>query len=59
MTILAFVLMLVVIGVVFYGIKLALAGSWRELLWLALGLIAVIWILSALGVSLPTIPTLR
>ena len=59
MTILAFILMLVVIGAVIYGIKLAFAGDWRGLVWLVIILIAAIWILGALGVQLPNIPTLR
>lgn len=59
MDILTFVLMLVVIGVVIYGIKLAIAGNWQQLLWLAIGLIAAIWVLGALGISLPSIPTTR
>lgn len=58
MSILSFVLLLLVIGVVVYGIKCAIAGDWMRLLWLAVGLIIVIVILGALGVSLPNIPRL-
>lgn len=59
MTILEFVLMLAVIGVIIYGIKLAFAGAWQQLLYLVIGLIAAIWILGALGVTLPTIPPIK
>lgn len=58
MSILSFILILIVIGVVFYGVKLAFAGSWQQLLWLALGLFAAIWVLGALGITLPNIPRL-
>jgi hypothetical protein len=58
MTILSFVLLLLVIGVVVYGIKCAIAGDWMRLLWLAVGLIIAIIILGALGITLPTIPRL-
>ncbi|MEK9207261.1 MAG: hypothetical protein AAB922_02185 [Patescibacteria group bacterium] len=59
MDLLTFVLFLTVIGVVVYGIKLAIAGAWQQLLWLAVGLIAAIWILGALGIALPTIPSIK
>lgn len=59
MTILTFILMLVVIAVVIYGIKLAFAGDWKGLIWLVVILIASIWILGALGIQLPNIPSLR
>jgi hypothetical protein len=51
--------MLVVIAVVIYGIKLAFAGDWKGLIWLVVILIASIWILGALGIQLPNIPSLR
>ncbi len=59
MTILSFVLMLLIIATVVYAIRLAIAGNWRELLYLLVGLVAAIWILGALGIQLPNIPTLR
>lgn len=58
MSILSFILLLFIIGVVIYGIKLAIAGDWKGLLWLVVLLIVVIIILGALGVSLPNIPRL-
>lgn len=58
MSILSFILALLVIGAVIYGIKLALAGNWQQLIYLLVGLIAAIWILSLLGISLPNIPRL-
>lgn len=58
MTILSFILLLLVIGVIVYGIKLAIAGNWIQILWLAIGLIVTIIILGALGITLPVIPRL-
>jgi hypothetical protein len=58
MSILSFVLLLLVIGVVVYAIKLAIAGNWKELLWLVVGLIVVIIVLGVLGIQLPNIPRL-
>lgn len=59
MSILTFVLLLAIIAVVIYGIKLAFAGAWKELVFLVIGLIAAIWILSALGITLPTLPRIQ
>ena len=58
MSILSFVLLLLVIGVVVYAIKLAFAGAWKELLWLVVGLVIVIIVLGVLGIQLPNIPKL-
>lgn len=59
MSILSFILLLLVIAVVIYGVKLAIAGNWQQLLYLFLGLLAAIWVLSALGISVPNLPSLR
>lgn len=58
MSILTFVLFLAVIAVIVYGVRLAFAGAWKELLWLAIGLVVAMWILGALGIQLPNIPRL-
>lgn len=59
MSLLTFLLALLVIGAVIYGIKLAIAGNWQQLLYLIVGLIAAIWVLGLLGITVPSIPTLR
>ncbi len=59
MSLLSFLLALLVIGVVIYGVKLALSGSWQQLIYLIVGLIAALWILGLLGIQVPSIPTLR
>lgn len=59
MSLISFVLMLVVAAVVWYGVTLAFAGKWKELFMLALALILAIWILSALGLTLPSLPAMR
>ena len=51
--------MLVVAAVIVYGVKLALAGAWQQLLITVVVLIVALWILGALGVTLPSIPALR
>lgn len=56
MTILSFLLLLIVVAVIIYGIKLAIDGNWKQLIITVAVLFCVIWILSALGVSLPSIP---
>ena len=58
-SILTFVLVLVVIGVAIYGVKLAIAGNWKQLIYLAVGLFVAIIILSMLGIKLPNIPTIQ
>ena len=58
-SILSFILLLVVIGVIVYGIKLAIAGNWKQLLYLAGGLIIAIILLGVLGVQLPDIPRIQ
>lgn len=57
-TILSFVLILVVLAVVVYGITLVFAGRWKELFWLAIGLVIAIIILQMLGIRLPNVPTI-
>ena len=59
MSLLTFLLMLVVAGFVVWGIMRALAGQWRELVTGVVILILVLWILGALGLTLPSIPTIR
>ena len=59
MTIITLILMLAVGAAVIYGITLALAGRWKDLLIMVVVLVVALWILSALGLTLPTIPTLR
>lgn len=59
MTLLAFLLALLVIGAVIYGIRLAFAGNWQQLIYLVVGLIAAIWILGLFGITLPNLPTVR
>ena len=59
MSILTFVLLLLVIGVAVYGVKLAIAGNWKQLLWLVVGLVIAIILLSVLGIKLPNIPTIQ
>ena len=59
MSILEFVLILLIIGVIVYGVKLAFAGSWKQLLYLAGGLIIAIILLGILGVELPNIPKIK
>lgn len=56
MTLLSFVLVLCVIGAVVYAVKLAFAGAWQQLVFLALGVLVSVWILGLLGISLPTLP---
>jgi len=59
LSILSFVLVLIVIGVAVYGVKLAIAGNWKQLIYLAVGLFVAIIILGMLGVKLPNIPTIQ
>lgn len=58
MSILSFILLLAVIAVAVYGVKLAFAGNWKELVWLVIGLLIAIFLLGVLGVQLPDIPRL-
>ena len=59
MSILSFILALAVIAVMVYGVKLAFAGNWRELVYLAIGLVVAIVILGMLGITLPDIPMVK
>lgn len=59
MSLLSFLLVLVVIAIVVYGIKLAFEAKWKELIWLVIGVFIAMIILSMLGIRLPDIPTLR
>lgn len=58
MSLLTFILALCVIGAVIYGIRLAFSGAWQQLVYLAIGIIAAIWILALLGIRLPDLPRL-
>jgi hypothetical protein len=59
MSILSFILALAVIAVMVYGVRLAFAGNWRELVYLAIGLVVAIVILGMLGITLPDIPMVK
>ena len=59
MSLISLLLMLIVAGVVIYGVRLALAGNWRELIITVVVLIVALWILGALGLSLPSLPAIR
>ena len=58
MTVLQFLLMLIVGAVIVWGVFRALAGDWKALLIGFVVLVVAIWILSALGLTLPTLPSL-
>jgi hypothetical protein len=57
MSIITLLLMLVIGAVIIYGVKLALAGAWQQLLITVVVLIVALWILGALGISLPSLPS--
>ena len=59
MTILQLFLMLIVGAVIIWGVIKALAGDWKSLFIGLIVLIIALWILAALGLTLPNIPTLR
>lgn len=59
MSIVTLLLMLLVGAVVIYGVKLALNGQWKELLVTVVVLIVALWILGALGLTLPSLPTVK
>ena len=59
MTLLTLILFLIVIAVVIYGVKLAFAGDWKNLIILAVVVVLAIWLLGAFGITLPTLPTLK
>lgn len=56
MSLLSLLLVLLVAGVVIYGVKLALAGNWKNLVLTVVVLILVLWVLSMFGISLPNLP---
>ena len=56
MSIVTLLLMLVVAAIVIYGLRLALAGQWKELIVAVVILLLVIWILGAFGLTLPALP---
>ena len=51
--------MLAVAAMVVWGVLKALAGEWKELIIAIVVLVCALWILSALGVTLPSLPTAR
>lgn len=59
MTLIALLLMLVVAAAVIYGVKLAFAGNWQQLIILVVAVILVLWILSSFGLTLPALPMAR
>ncbi len=54
MMIMTLILMLVVIAVVIYGVRLALAGDWKNLIIVAISLILVLWVLQSFGITIPS-----
>lgn len=56
MPLITLLLMLIVAAVIIYGVKLALAGNWRDLIITVIILILALWILGALGLSIPNVP---
>ncbi len=59
MSIISFLVLLLIVAIIIYGVRLAMAGNWQQLIMLAVGTILGLWVLSALGVSVPSLPTLR
>jgi len=55
MTIITILLMLVVVAVIIYGVKLAIAGDWRNLIITVVTLALVLWVLGAMGINIPSI----
>ena len=55
MTLISILVMLLVVCAVIYGVKLAFAGNWQQLVIMIVAVVLVIWVLSAFGVSLPVI----
>ena len=59
MSIIELILMLLVAAAVIYSVRLAFAGQWRELAITAVILLLVLWILGAMGMTLPNLPTVK
>lgn len=59
MTILQFVLMLAVAGFVIWAVTKALAGDWQNLIIGVVVLLVGLWVLGALGLTLPNLPAIR
>lgn len=57
MSIITFLLMLCVIAAVICGVRMAFSGQWKELAIMAVVVLCVVWVFSALGIHLPSIPT--
>lgn len=47
--------MLVVVAVIIYGVRLALAGDWKNLVILVVVLVLAMWMLRAFGINLPNL----
>ena len=58
MSILQFFLLLAVGGAIIWGVIMALAGKWKEIFIGIVILIVALWILAAMGLTLPNLPTL-
>ena len=48
--------MLVVAAVIVWGVLKAIAGDWKSLIIAVVVLFVVLWILGALGITLPSLP---
>lgn len=59
MSLITLLLMLVVAAVVIYGVTLALAGNWKQLIITVVILFVALWILSAFGLSLPALGPIK
>ncbi len=59
MSIVTFFLMLAVAAAIVWGVLKALEGNWRELIIGIVVLLVALWILGALGVTLPSLPSVR
>jgi hypothetical protein len=55
MSILSIIMILIVVGVIIYAVRLALAGNWKQLIITAVILFLAVWVLSLFGISLPMI----
>lgn len=48
--------MLLMVGVIIYGVKLAFADAWQQLVFLVIGVVLALWVLGAMGISIPSFP---
>lgn len=56
MSLMTLLLMLLVAAAVIYGVRLALAGQWKELIIMVVMVMVALWILGAFGISIPNFP---